>query len=105
MLLDKTDSETEARVINLCTEDSLRSTKTSLKHEQLTHRNTHANSIIRTARTAASELEYAVAECHLVDHYQPGTLQGIEFASNGDQFSNYSTLRVIVVFFQLNMII
>jgi len=41
-----------------------------------------------------------VAECHLVDHYQPGTLQGIEFASNGDQFSNYSTLRVIVVFFQ-----
>jgi len=42
-----------------------------------------------------------VAECHLVDHYQPGTLQGIEFASNGDQFSsNYSILRVIVVFFQ-----
>ena len=74
--------------------------ETSLKHEQLTHRNTHANSIIRTARTAASELEYAVAERHLVDHYQPETLQGIEFASNGDQFSNYSILRVIVVFFQ-----
>ena len=102
MLLDKTDSETEARVINLCTEDSLRSTK---QHEQPTHRNTHANSIIRTVRTAASELEYAVAECHLVDHYQPGTLQGIEFASNGDHLATIQFCELSSFFFSLNMII